>query len=40
MSGTMRLFELVNDCAGCHHGRLTNVLSPPPPPAVFVNGAG
>src|SRR3954452_7993953 len=23
MSGTMRLFELVNDCAGCHHGRLT-----------------
>ena len=36
----MRYFELANDCAGCHHGRVSNVLCPPPPPAVLLNGAG
>ena len=36
----MRYFELANDCAGCHHGRVSNVLCPPPPPAVLLNGGG
>src|SRR3954454_726622 len=36
----MRLPEAPNDCAGCHQGLLSNVLEPPPPPAVAVNGAG
>ena len=36
----MRYFELANDCAGCHHGRVSNVLCPPPPPAALLNGAG
>ena len=36
----MRLPELPNDWAGCHQGRDSNVLEPPPPPAVSVNGAG
>src|SRR6476619_321969 len=38
MSGTMRLLELANDCAGCHQGRASKVLEPPPPPAVAWNG--
>src|SRR3954453_5016930 len=40
MSGTMRLPEVANDCAGCHHGRASNALEPPPPPAALVYGAG
>ena len=40
MSGTMRLLEFAKDCSGCHHGRDSNVLCPPPPPLVAVNGAG
>src|SRR5690349_12609212 len=36
----MRLPEAEKDCAGCHQGRDTNALVPPPPPAVEVNGAG
>ena len=36
----MRLLELAKDWAGCHHGRCSNALEPPPPPAVAVNGAG
>src|SRR4051812_26406002 len=39
-SGTMRLLEFAKDCDGCHHGLGSKVLCPPPPPAVFVNGAG
>jgi hypothetical protein len=40
MSGTMRLPEAANDCAGCHQGRDSNALEPPPPPAVALNGDG
>ena len=36
----MRLLELAKDWAGCHQGRASNALDPPPPPAVFWNGAG
>src|SRR3954453_7729818 len=36
----MRLPEAPKDCAGCHQGFDSNVLEPPPPPAVAVNGAG
>src|SRR5690348_12357236 len=33
----MRLADCVG-VAGCHHGRLLRTLTPPPPPAVSVNG--
>src|SRR3954452_4331514 len=36
----MRLPEAPKDCAGCHQGFDSNVLEPPPPPAVAVYGAG
>ena len=34
MSGTIRYFEFANDWAGCHEGRCSKVLCPPPPPLV------
>src|SRR4051794_41845222 len=39
MSGTMRLADW-KLCAGCHHGRAWRMLTPPPPPADAVYGAG
>src|SRR3954452_19733096 len=36
----MRLPEVANDWAGCHQGRASNALDPPPPPAVAVYGEG
>src|SRR4051794_17153725 len=40
MSGTMRLPEVANDWAGCHQGRASKALEPPPPPALAVKGVG
>src|SRR3954451_3150574 len=36
----MRLPDVEKLCAGCHQGRFSKALVPPPPPAVAWNGAG